>query len=246
MRMSNHEKILFSFLENLGCKEHPHGDKTLFDHLVGTYRILLEKDAPWEVAVAGLFHAVYGTTSYPIAVVGHEDRDKVRSMIGEKPEELAFLFGTMPLPRREHIRDCADPETREALLLIDDANALEMRPLPDNVIPLRPRRDPFFELVDVSLEETYDDFLHEMKASIHDQLMSMWRRNLLDRTELDEDIFIAEEVARVVIYQGVLSLAANYASELDQEYDSVFLGVGSAKDLFLSFYQQDMEGKYGG
>ena len=244
--MSNHEKILFSFLENLGCKEHPHGDKTLFDHLVGTYRILLEKDAPWEVALAGLFHAVYGTTSYPIAVVGHEDRDKVRSMIGEKPEELAFLFGTMPLPRREHIRDCADPETREALLLIDDANALEMRPLPDNVIPLRPRQDPFFEVVNVSLEETYDDFLREMKASIHDQLMSMWRRNLLERTELDEDMLVAEEVARVVIYQGMLSLAANYASELDQEYDSVFLSVGSAKDLFLNFYQQDMEGEYDG
>jgi len=244
--MSKHEKILFNFLENLGCKEHPHGNKTLFDHLVGTYRILLEKDAPWEVAVAGLFHAVYGTTIYPIAVVGHEDRDKVRSMIGEKPEELAFLFGTMPLPRREHIRDYADPETREALLLIDDANALEMELLPDNVIPLRPRHDPFNEVVNVSLEETYNDFLHEMKASIHDQLMSMWRRNLLERTELDEDIFIAEEVAKVVIYQGMLSLAANYASELDEEYDSVFLGVGSAKDLFLSFYEQDMEGEYDG
>lgn len=244
--MSNHEKILFGFLENLGCKEHPHGDKTLFDHLVGTYRILLEKDAPWEVAVAGLFHAVYGTTSFTTAVVGHEDRDKVRSMIGEKPEELAFLFGTMPLPRREHIKDCADSETREALLLIDDANALEMKQLPDNVIPLRPRQDSFFEVVNVSLEETYNDFLHEMKASIHDQLMSMWRRNLLERTELDEDMLVAEEVAKVVIYQGMLSLAANYASELDQEYDSVFLSVGSAKDLFLNFYEQDMEGEYDG
>lgn len=244
--MSNHERILFGFLEYLGCKEHPHGDKTLFDHLVGTYRILLEKDAPWEVAVAGLFHAVYGTTSYPIAVVSHEDRDKIRSMIGEKPEELAFLFGTMPLPRREHIRDCADPETREALLLIDDANALEMEPLPDNVIPLRPRHGPFNEVVNVSLEETYNDFLYEMKASVHDQLMAMWRRNLLERTELDEDMLVAEEVAKVVIYQGMLSLAANYASELDQEYDAVFLGVGSAKDLFLNYYEQDMEGEYDG
>lgn len=116
--------------------------------------------------------------------------------------------------------------------------------LPDNVIPLRPRQEPDCELVKVSLDDVYDDFLNEMKASIHDQVMSMWRRNLVDRMDLDEEIFIAEEIAKVVIYQGVLSLAANYASELDQEYDSVFLGVGSAKDLFLSFYEQDMEGRY--
>jgi len=56
----------------------------------------------------------------------------------------------------------------------------------------------------------------------------------------------ADWFAKVVIYQGMLSLAANYASELDQEYDSVFVGVGSAKDLFLSFYEQDMEGEYDG
>ena len=115
--------------------------------------------------------------------------------------------------------------------------------LPDNVVPLRPRENPDCELIKVSLEDVYDDFLTEMKASIHDQVMSLWKRNLVDRTDLDEDIFIAEEVARVVIYQGMISLAANYASALDQEYDSVFIGVGTAKNLFLKFYNEDMEGE---
>ena len=244
--MDDQEKILFKFLEDLGCKEHPHGHKTLYDHLVGTYQILLEKEAPLETALAGLFHAVYGTTSYPIAVVQHDDREKIQLLIGEEAEELAFLFGTSELPRLEHIEKCADPQKREALLMIHEANTLETEQLPDNVIPLRPRQDPDCELVKVSIDDVYDDFLKEMKASIHDQVMSMWRRNLVDRTELDdEDIFIAEEVARVVIYQGMLSLAANYACELDQKYNSVFLGVGSAKDLFLKFYNEDMEGKYG-
>ena len=247
MRMSNHEKILFSFLENLGCKEHPHGDKTLFDHLVGTYRILLEKDAPWEVALAGLFHAVYGTTSYPIAVVGHEDRDKVQSMIGEKPEELAFLFGTMPLPRREHIRDCADPETREALLLIDDANALEMKQLPDNVIPFEPRekpQEPFPQ--GTTPEDVYEDMAAEMKFTIHDEVRSMWERSMADRISIDEDVHVAEALARFLCYQAIISLAADYALMIDKKPELYFLPVGSAKDLFLEFYSEETEEEYDG
>ncbi len=156
--MDNQEKILFKFLEDLGCKEHPHGDKTLYDHLVGTYQILLEKEAPLETALAGLFHAVYGTTSYPIAVVQHDDREKIQLLIGEEAEELAFLFGTSELPRLEHLEKCADPQKRAALLMIHEANALETEQLPDNVIPLRPRQDPDCELVKVSIDDVYDDF----------------------------------------------------------------------------------------
>jgi len=62
--------------------------------------------------------------------------------------------------------------------------------------------------------------------------------------DFPEDPEEAEELARVLTTQALLSLASNYASGLDREYESIFLGVGTAKDLFLSFYEQDMEDQY--
>ena len=245
--MLGHEKTLFDFLENLGCKEHPHGDKTLFDHLVGTYKILLEEEAPWEVALAGLFHAVYGTTSYPIAVVEHGDREKVRSMIGKWPEEIAFLFGTMALPRLEHIEKFESPEIREAILMINNANALEMEQLPDNVIPFEPKgkpQEPFPQ--GTTPEDVYEDMAAEMKFTIHDEVRSMWERRMVDRISIDEDVHVAEALARFLCYQAIISLAADYALMIDKKPELYFLPVGSAKDLFLEFYSEEMEEEYDG
>lgn len=122
----------------------------------------------------------------------------------------------------------------------------------DNVVHLRDFRDK--EKTDDEFREApiFQCFIDEMKLSLHEQ-MDTHCQNWKIRVEklpksLDpnfpEDPDEAEELARVLATQALLSLAANYASGLDQEYESIFSGVGTAKNLFLNFYEQDMEDQY--
>ena len=122
----------------------------------------------------------------------------------------------------------------------------------NNVVHLRDFRDQ--EKTDDEFREApiFQCFVDEMKLSLHEQMDTHWQ-NWKIRVEklpknLDpdfpEDPEEAEELARVLTTQALLSLASNYATELDREYESIFSGVGTAKDLFLSFYEQDMRDQY--
>ncbi len=125
----------------------------------------------------------------------------------------------------------------------------------DNVVHLRDFRDK--EKTDDEFQEAtiFQCFIDEMKLSLHEQMdthCQNWKIRVeklpksLDPNfpEDPEEAEEAEELARVLATQALLSLASNYASGLDREYESIFLGVGTAKDLFLSFYEQDMEDQY--
>lgn len=70
----------------------PHSGRTLLVHLLGTNDILRKMGADPQVAVAGLFHSVYGTQNFKRAVLTLSDRALVRDVIGERAERLAFLF----------------------------------------------------------------------------------------------------------------------------------------------------------
>jgi alkylhydroperoxidase family enzyme len=65
---------------------------TLLEHVLGTYRVLERWRFAGDVMAAGLFHSVYSTQNFPIALATYDERDAVRAVAGDGGERLAFLF----------------------------------------------------------------------------------------------------------------------------------------------------------
>jgi hypothetical protein len=72
-----------------------HSKRSLFAHLTGTRALLIDWHVDVPVSDAGLFHAVYGTESFPKPIMPLALRDAVRAVIGDEAEFLAFVFGAM-------------------------------------------------------------------------------------------------------------------------------------------------------
>lgn len=66
---------------------------SFLDHLTGTESILSAWDCPTHLCHAGLFHSIYGTESFQAFSVPltTEARSRVRGVIGERAEMLAFV-----------------------------------------------------------------------------------------------------------------------------------------------------------
>lgn len=79
-------------LDALGTGENPHSRRTLKDHLIGTYDLLVDWGSANQVALGGLFHSIYGTQVYRIQSEDLSNRSRIAAAIGEKAEELAYLF----------------------------------------------------------------------------------------------------------------------------------------------------------
>jgi hypothetical protein len=67
-----------------------HCDTNLFDHLLGTYKILKENSKPEYICWAGLYHSVYETEYVSFNTV--YTRAQVISIIGERAENLVYIF----------------------------------------------------------------------------------------------------------------------------------------------------------
>ena len=76
----------------------PHSEVGLFDHLLGTRKLLVEWEARPALCDAGLFHSVYSTDHYELTAIPLSMRDEVRQLIGDEAESLVWLFCMM---RRE-------------------------------------------------------------------------------------------------------------------------------------------------
>ena len=68
--------------------------KPFLNHLVGTASILLSRELPVQLAIAGLLHASYshGKFSFPIASIRSLKRRKLRQVVGRKIESLIFEY----------------------------------------------------------------------------------------------------------------------------------------------------------
>ena len=108
------------FLEKIGADEKSHSSRTLLDHLLGTYNKLKERNAPEYLQDAGLFHSVYGTSSFKHQSTNN--RDAVRDLIGEQAEEIVFMFCSTEAPRTENFRNMQDGQLKADLLLLSEAN----------------------------------------------------------------------------------------------------------------------------
>lgn len=79
---------LKKYTDNIG-----HCDKTLFDHLYGTYKILKDNNRPEYLCFAAFFHSVYETEYFQFETP--YTREKVKSLIGEQAELLVYEFCKM-------------------------------------------------------------------------------------------------------------------------------------------------------
>ena len=108
------------FLEDIGAVDKGHSSRTLLDHLLGTYNKLKEWNAPEYLQDAGLFHSVYGTSSFKHQSTNN--RDAVRDLIGEQAEEIVFMFCSTEAPRTENFINMQDGQLKADLLLLSEAN----------------------------------------------------------------------------------------------------------------------------
>jgi len=83
------------FLRKASTKQMPHSEVGLFEHLLGTRRLLVEWGARPALCDAGLFHSIYSTEHYEQTAVPLTRRDEVRRLIGEEAESLVWLFCMM-------------------------------------------------------------------------------------------------------------------------------------------------------
>ncbi|WP_394538550.1 hypothetical protein PRJ39_23210 [Lysobacter enzymogenes] len=92
MKTSSVDEAHKRFLFEAGADTTPHSGRTLYIHLEGVHRRLHDWGNEESVCVAGLFHSVYGTSAFKQQIIPLELRGRVRALIGEKAEALAYLF----------------------------------------------------------------------------------------------------------------------------------------------------------
>jgi len=68
------------------------GSAAFDEHLKGVQAVLRHWSAPKYLVNAGLFHSIYGTEGFQGFTLPLSQRDAVRSLIGERAENLAFVF----------------------------------------------------------------------------------------------------------------------------------------------------------
>jgi len=72
-----------------------HSGRSLYKHLLGTYELLIEWDAPTNLCIAGLFHSIYGTMSFKSNILTLEVRGELQKLIGKEAEKLVYLYCIM-------------------------------------------------------------------------------------------------------------------------------------------------------
>ena len=112
------------FLLEVGTKNQRHGQRTLYDHLVGTWKLLKGWGCSREICNAGLFHSIYGTQVYLPSTIPIKNRKVVQDLIGKSAENLVYLFHITPPNRFEYFVTMREPE-RSKLMTISYANDME-------------------------------------------------------------------------------------------------------------------------
>lgn len=89
-------KSAIAFLKELGADTIAHrANRNLLEHLIAIYELLARWHHEQPVAVAGLMHSVYGTSAFETACLAPSERQRVRAIVGEQAERLAYLFSAM-------------------------------------------------------------------------------------------------------------------------------------------------------
>lgn len=135
---------LTDFLQSVGAGETRHSHANLLAHLVNVYKILRRWKCSGYICKAGMFHSIYGTESFQQKTLSTNERRLVTNRIGEKAEQLAFLYArssreslysnldhAQPYSLRDFVTGKVvkiDERALAELLTIDLANTLEQLP----------------------------------------------------------------------------------------------------------------------
>ncbi|NNE18900.1 MAG: hypothetical protein HKN10_10535 [Myxococcales bacterium] len=82
---------LRAYYEQLGIADRKHTQRTFWDHVEGTYRLLESWRCARAVCEAGVFHSIYGTERFRSFELPLDRRPELQALIGEEAEELAYL-----------------------------------------------------------------------------------------------------------------------------------------------------------
>jgi hypothetical protein len=85
-------------LRSLGADDVAHGERTLLQHLEGTFDILESWGCADYVCIAGMYHSVYGTNSFSSASISPDRRSLLRPVVGQRAERLVYLFSVIDKP----------------------------------------------------------------------------------------------------------------------------------------------------
>jgi hypothetical protein len=111
------------YLEAIGMREIPHGSRgadlthgSFMDHLLGVETAMRELGCGESMALAGLFHSVYGTEGFQYYTLPLSERAKVRELVGARGELAVFYNCVMD-------RHSLDVLTSEVAARFDAAGA---------------------------------------------------------------------------------------------------------------------------
>ena len=82
---------LVDFFRRLSTTDVEHTGGTYMGHCFTVYRDMRDWGADEELALAGLFHSIYGTGLFQRFKLELDRRGEVRDLIGERAERLAYL-----------------------------------------------------------------------------------------------------------------------------------------------------------
>lgn len=102
-----------------------HLDKTLFEHLYGTYKLLKQQNKSEHVCLAGFFHSVYDTGYFQYGA--KYSRESLKNQIGESAEKLVYEFCRLDNRTNDLLNNSQDwdRQTYKDLLDIEIANMIE-------------------------------------------------------------------------------------------------------------------------
>lgn len=113
-----------------GTNEVSHSRGTLYNHLLGTRRLLKRWGCDNAECYAGMIHSIYGTRIFRHITFSHRYRFMMRIVAGREAERLAFLFSTVDRPRvffdeGRAVTIVYSESERISLLKIECANLLD-------------------------------------------------------------------------------------------------------------------------
>jgi uncharacterized protein YbjQ (UPF0145 family) len=146
--------FLIEELRRRGADHVPHTHRSLLDHLTGTFDILASWDSDKDVCRAGLFHSVFGTTSFAGTLFA-DGEAAVRRLIGDRSLAYVRRFASLDtgalasLVTAAPASEAAQHE-RNAIVRLFWSNWLEQRVHADYRTQTEVERDRLLRLLDLT------------------------------------------------------------------------------------------------
>ncbi len=87
---------VITLLKELHADSITHSNRTLLDHLKGTFHLLTEWHQPNDVTLAGLCHSLYSTSGLGKNILPISRREVLQEVIGINAEKLVYLNSALP------------------------------------------------------------------------------------------------------------------------------------------------------